>query len=161
MSLSGFGNVSTRDWATLRTGPGGDDIPNGDYAVAATAELRHVAPQPGRWDGKGFYATKFVTTEGNVEEYRNKVLEYTFWYHPNPMTEQHHKGNGYTLGDMARIVGALGFEDTLTNPEGDVDPVATLEAALKYAAEANVKLLVTVTHNDKGYMQLRNFRPTV
>lgn len=160
MSL-GFGSVSTKDWAALRVGMGGDKLPPADYEVEVLAELRHVEAQPDKWNGRGFLAVKYVTTKNNNSEFQNKVLERLFWYSPNPTDDRDLASNQMTLGDMARLVAAIGFEGHVSDDSGQIDPVATLEAAIAWGAENNVKLLVTVSHTDKGYQNVRRERPTV
>jgi hypothetical protein len=153
MSL-GFGQVDPKEWAGLSAGMGGDKVPVGDYAIRLSG-LRVLDPTERT---KGCYVAfvQGVTTEHNAEEaYRDKTLQESLRYHPNPPTDDLRTMNAITQGTIGDICKAANAAPQIDPNTQQIDLLGTLQLAVN----AGALVMVTVTHSEKGYQNLGNWRP--
>jgi hypothetical protein len=149
-------NVTKADINALRSGPGGDKVPPGDYEVTPDGALRHIEPNEG-WGGRGAYAAKFLITAANEGDEAGKKIETLFSYHPDPESSSKPAGyakmNEITLQNMLRLLDATGLD-----PSEEADGSINLVEQLGVAFSQSPTLYVTVSHNDRGYQEVGNFR---
>jgi len=146
--------VNHKDFKRMAAGGRGATVDGGDYEVIATGECKHYDPGS---NGIGSYNVALQITENNEnEDTHEDVLISRFQYDPSPADSGREKMNEITLQNMAKLIEASGVEPT-TGPDGSVD----LAQAMQSILATEPKFMITVSHNEKGYQDVGNFRPAV
>ena len=149
MSL-GWGEVSAKEWAELKTKPGADRVPPGDYEVKIEKYV-HFEPK----DGKiGMHMLVCKTTDKN-EIGPGKELNIKFNYMPDPQDDGKRKMNLISQQNAKQLFEATQIPP-VTTPAGNVNIAETIKAV----AQAQPKIMLLVTDSkDPEYQETKNFRP--
>lgn len=148
----GWGEVPAGEWAGLKTKPGADHVPPGDYEVQIRKYL-HFEPKD---SGVGAHVLVCEITPVNAE-CAGKELHIRMNYDPNPGSDGRRKMNLISQQNAKGLFEATGCEQVVT-PTGNVNIVETLKAL----PTTGPKLVVLVTDGkDSEYQDTKNFRPSV
>lgn len=145
----GWGEVPAGEWAGLKTRPGADVVPPGDYHVVAKKYLH--------FDGKdgGVNAHVIVCeVSPNNETEVGKELHIRIQYDTNPQNEGRRKMNLISLQNAKQLFEAAQVEQVLT-PSGAVNVSETLKALP--IKQPSFVLLVTQKDGSE-YQETKNFR---
>jgi len=151
MTVVGWGEVPAAEWAELKTRPGADRVPVGDYEVVAKKYL-HFEAKPG---GCGAHVIVCEVSPRNAECV-GKELHVRFNYDPNAQNEGRRRMNTISLQNAKQLFEATGVHQKET-ASGAIDTKATLQAL----PEMQPKFLLMVTEQaDSEYQETKNFRPS-
>ena len=152
----GWGTVPLSDWDGIKTSPGQDKVPPGDYEVVPKM-LRHM--EPSEKSVLGLYVVQLETTPtGNADEWKGKQLDFRMNYHPAPSTDGYRKMNEISLQNAKSLLMAanvMPFEEN-----GMIDIPKSLEMMCASAP----RIVVAVSHRkdgDREYQDVGNPRPSV
>ncbi|TFH66489.1 MAG: hypothetical protein E4G90_03265 [Gemmatimonadales bacterium] len=151
MSL-GWGEVPAGDWAGLKTKPGADQVPPGDYEVQVK---KYMHFEPKEQGSVGAHVLVCEVTEKNAEAV-GKELHIRLNYDPNPINDGRRKMNLISQQNAKALFEATATEQVLS-PNGNVNIVETLQALPTKAPT----LIVLVTEKaGSEYQETKNFRPS-
>jgi len=151
MSL-GWGEVPAGEWASLKTKPGADQVPPGDYVVQAKKYLHF---EPGE-SGVGSHVIVCETTADNADAaVQGKELHVRMNYDLNPATDGRRKMNLISQQNAKGLFEATGA-DVVTTAAGGTNIVETLKAIPTKAPK-----FITAVKDGKNadFQELYNFRP--
>ena len=119
----GWGEVPAGDWEKLKTKPGADTVPPGDYEVTVEKYLHFPEKDA---NGVGVHVLVCRTTKNN-EDNVGKEIHVRFKYKLNPTDDGKAKMNLISQENAKRLFEAATIEPVQT-PSGSKDIVKTLES---------------------------------
>jgi len=155
MSL-GWGEVPAGEWAGLKTKPGADQVPPGDYEVEVEKYLHFEPNTKEKADACGSHVLVCKVSEKNAEAV-GKELHIRLNYDPNPQNDGRRKMNLISQQNAKALFEATAAEQVMT-PAGNVNIVETLKAL----PTKKPRLIVLVTDSKNSeYQETKNFRPAL